>query len=238
MDVWKWWNHGNNVGPLVHCLVTDYNLQVVKHSRMGVILENNIWLTTLLPVWQVANNDWLPVNQDSLVTLSIFYGWRIPTGVFLSCRKRKKNKNKICMVKDIGKKGHIGLICAHLKHDCLKKSIISRHVGGKNKNENASALTHLLLPVTNSDPALERYLLFWPWPRDLWPWPCMELHMYILLCMDRQTLGWTLSNSLPPCYMDHKNTGTGMLQIRAHEWLHTSTLGALEALSNHTCRSL
>ncbi len=32
-DVWKWSNHGNSVGPWVHCLVRDSSWQVLKHSQ-------------------------------------------------------------------------------------------------------------------------------------------------------------------------------------------------------------
>ena len=38
MNVWKWLNPGNNLSPQVHCLVRDYNGQVLKPSQFGIYM--------------------------------------------------------------------------------------------------------------------------------------------------------------------------------------------------------
>ena len=35
----NWLYHGNNAGPLVHCLVKDYNWRMLKHSQLGIFFK-------------------------------------------------------------------------------------------------------------------------------------------------------------------------------------------------------
>ena len=69
-EVWKWWYRGNNVWPLVHCLVRDYNWEVLKHSQFGIFA---MWLTRAWDMTLVIlSSHVIVLNQEIACPLQIY----------------------------------------------------------------------------------------------------------------------------------------------------------------------